>query len=196
MGSHAVFTAGARAFGAGLLALALAGCSMGSMFGGGGSADAGLANATPSQQQIAQAQANALPAIATECPPIRIRAGAESMFLYNSGRTGDPRALQYQGVIDEVSRNCVVASGQIRVTMGAVGRILLGPAGTQSAVNAPVRFAVERNGQAVFSERYVLPVAITPPSQNGEFVKVVENVVIPYVGGETITIWVGFDPRG
>ena len=30
-------------------------------------------------------------------------------------------------------------------------------------------------------------------SLSGEFVKVVENVAIPYTGGENITIWVGFD---
>jgi hypothetical protein len=47
-----------------------------------------------------------------------------------------------------------------------------------------------------FSEKYDIPVAITAPSQSAQFVRVVENVAIPYVGGETITIWVGFDTRG
>jgi hypothetical protein len=37
---------------------------------------------------------------------------------------------------------------------------------------------------------------VTPPAQTTEFVKVVENVTIPYLGGESITIWVGFDTRG
>jgi hypothetical protein len=176
--------------------LALAGCSMGSMFGGGGttSQDQALANTTPSQQQIAQAQVNAMPAIATECPEIRVRGGGEAMFLYAGGRTGDARSLQYQGVIDEATRNCVVSNGQIRVNMGASGRVLLGPAGSQTSVTAPVRFAVERDGQAVFSQKYDIPVAIS--GQSGQFVQVVENVTIPYIGGEDITIWVGFDPRG
>ena len=40
------------------------------------------------------------------------------------------------------------------------------------------------------------PVPIPPPAQSAEFVKVVENVAIPYLGGESITIWVGFDTRG
>jgi hypothetical protein len=175
-------------------ALALAGCSMGSMFGGGTStATTNLANATPSQAQIAAAQANALPAIATECPPIKVRNGGEAMFRY-SGAVGDPRGLQYQGVIDEVSRNCVVSNGQISINMGATGRVLLGPAGSQSSVNAPVRFAVEREGTAVFSQKYDIPVAIT--GQSGRFVKVIENVTVPYLNGDEITIWVGFDTRG
>lgn len=179
------------------LAALLAGCSMGGLMGGGSaSSNANLQNAAATPQSVAQAQTNALPVIATECPPIKVRLGGEAMYYYGSGRTGDPQALQYQGAIDEATRNCVVSNGQITVNMGVSGRILLGPSGRQTSVNAPIRFAVERDGQAIFSEKYTLPVAITPPAQMSEFVKVVENVTIPYLGGETITIWVGFDTRG
>jgi hypothetical protein len=175
----------------------LGACSMGSMFGGGNAAqNQQLQNATATPAAVAQAQTSALPAIATECPPIRIRPGSEAMFYYGNGRTGDAKALQYQGVIDETSRNCVVSNGLITVNMGVVGRVLLGPAGSQSSVNAPIRFAVERDGQAVFSEKHTLPVAIATPARSAEFVKVIENVAIPYLGGEEITIWVGFDTRG
>jgi hypothetical protein len=74
-----------------------------------------------------------------------------------------------------------------------VGRVLLGPSGNQTSVDVPVRFSVERNAVAVFSEKYEIPVAIDTAAQSGEFVKVVENVAIPYTGGEDIVIWVGFD---
>ncbi len=179
------------------LATLLAGCSMGGLMGGGSAqSNANLQNASATPQSVAQAQTNALPVIATECPPIKVRLGGEAMYYYGGGRTGDAQALQYQGVIDEATRNCVVSNGQITVNMGVSGRVLLGPAGKQTSVNAPIRFAVERDGQAIFSEKYTLPVAITPPAQMSEFVKVVDNVTIPYLGGETITIWVGFDTRG
>ncbi|WP_240232444.1 hypothetical protein [Devosia lacusdianchii] len=182
------------AFGA---AAVLAGCSMGGLFGGGNAAQTQtLQNATATPAAVAQAQTNALPAIATQCPPIRVRPGSEAMFYYGGGRTGDAKALQYQGVIDESSRNCVVSNGLITVNMGVVGRVLLGPQGNQTSVNAPIRFAVERDGQAVFSEKYTIPVAIAAPARSAEFVKVIENVAIPYLGGEEITIWVGFDTRG
>jgi hypothetical protein len=178
------------------MAVLVTGCSMGSMFGGGTTASADLQNATATPQAVAQAQTSALPVIATECPPIKVRLGGEAMYYYGNGRVGDPKALQYQVVIDETSRNCVVSNGQITVNMGVTGRVLLGPAGTQTSINAPIRFAVERDGQAIFSEKYTLAVAVTPPAQTTEFVKVVENVTIPYLGGESITIWVGFDTRG
>jgi len=184
-----------RFAGAGLLAIALAGCSMGNMFGGGSSTGTQLANATANPAQIAQAAPNALPAIATECPPIKVRPGSETIFSY-SGRAGNPADLGWQAVLEKQSRNCVVSNGLITVKMGVVGRVILGPKGNVTSVNMPVRFAVERNGAAIFSEKYTIPVAITPPNQSEEFVKVVENVQIPYVGGEDLVIWVGFDPRG
>jgi hypothetical protein len=179
------------------IAALLAGCSMGGLMGGGNTAQTQtLQNATPSPAAVAQAQTNALPAIATQCPPIRVRPGSEAMFYYGGGRVGDARSLQYQGVIDETSRNCVVSNGLITVNMGVVGRVLLGPQGNQNSINAPIRFAVERDGQAIFSEKYTIPVALAAPARSAEFVKVIENVQVPYLGGEDITIWVGFDTRG
>ena len=152
------------------------------------------ASATPAQ--ISAQATNALPAIATECPEIKVRPGSEALFYYGKGKVGDPRSLNYQAVIDKQSRNCVVSNGLITVRMGVVGRVLLGPSGSQQSVDLPIRFAVERDDVAIFSERYQIPVAITPPNQSEEFVKVVENVGIPYLGGERIVIWVGFDTKG
>ena len=194
--SDILSTAG-RFMGFGVAGLALSACSMGGMFGGGAPAPSSqFANVSATQSEIAQAAPNALPAIATECPPIKVRVGGEAMYSYGRGKVGNPSDLHYQAVIEKQSRNCVVSNGLITVKMGVVGRLMLGPSGNETNVTVPIRFAVERDGSAVFSEIYKIPVAITPPNQSEEFVKVVENVAIPYVGGEDITIWVGFDSRG
>ena len=151
-----------------------------------------LQTAAVTPDEIA-AQSPALPAIATECPPIKVRPGAEAIYYYGKGQVGNPRDLQYQAVIDKQSRNCVASNGLITVKMGVVGRVLLGPAGSQTSVDVPIRFAVERDGVPMYSEKYQVPTAINASTQSGEFVKVVENVAIPYTGGEDIVIWVGFD---
>ncbi len=182
------------------LGLFLAGCSTGSFLGGDdqaaqGNATTALANIAVDQNAL-NSNSSALPAIATECPPIRVRSGGEALFSYANKKIGDARALNYQAVIDKQSRNCVVSNGLITVKMGVVGRLLLGPLGNQGEFTLPLRFAVERDGTAVFSQKYDIPVNVTPPSQSEEFVKVVENVAIPYLGGEDIVIWVGFDPKG
>lgn len=176
-----------------LCALAISGCSMGNMFGGSNNTSQQYANSNADPAEMAKV--DALPAIATECPPIKVRPGSEAMYFYGGGKVGDARELQYQAILDQQSRNCVVSNGLITVKMGVSGRVLLGPKGNQTSITVPVRFAVERDSVAVFTERYEMPVAINPPNQSGEFVKVVENVSIPYIGGEEIVIWVGFDPR-
>ena len=186
-------TQGARLVSMGAVALALSACSMGNMFAPASGGPSAMATANPTQQELATASTNALPASATVCPPIKVRLGGEALFYYGKGKVGNAKDLNYQAVIEKQSRNCVVSNGLITVKMGIVGRLLLGPAGNQTNVNVPVRFAVERDEVPLFSERYEIPVTITPPNQSEEFVKVVENVAIPYTGGEQIVIWVGFD---
>ena len=186
-------TQGARLVSMGAVALALSACSMGNMFAPASGGPSAMATANPTQQELATASTNALPAIATECPPIKVRLGGEALFYYGKGKVGNAKDLNYQAVIEKQSRNCIVSNGLITVKMGIVGRLLLGPAGNQTNVNVPIRFAVERDEVPLFSERYEIPVTITPPNQSEEFVKVVENVAIPYTGGEQIVIWVGFD---
>mgnify|MGYP000061766921 CR=1 FL=1 len=186
-----------RLLATGALALALSACSMGNMFAPApNNGTTQLQNASASQSELQTASINALPAIATECPPIKVMAGAEALFKYNNNSRPNPRELNWQAVIDKQSRNCVVSNGKIALKLGVVGRLLLGPAGNVQSAELPLRFAIERDGTAIYSERYDIPVTVNPPDQSAEFVKVVENVEIPYLGGEIITIWVGFDNKG
>ncbi len=178
-----------------VVSVTLAGCGVGSLVGDGSNTANQLADTTATANEISQIQSSALPAIATECPPIKVRDGGESIFAYANNRLGDARALQFQAVIDGQSRNCVVSNGLITVKMGVVGRLVLGPSSSQNSMTLPLRFAVERDEITVFSQVYNIPMTVTPPSQSEEFVKVVENVAIPYLGGENIVIWVGFDSQ-
>jgi hypothetical protein len=179
-----------RSVGIASAVVVLSACSMGGISGA----------PSPQAQQLQTAAATpdqlvspALPAIATECPPIKVRPGAEALYFYGKGQVGNPRDLQYQAVIDQQSRNCVVSNGLITVKMGVVGRFMLGPDGNQTSVELPLRFAVERDEAPLFSEKYNIPVQLAGGTQATDFVKVVENVQIPYVSGDNITIWVGFD---
>jgi len=185
---------GARLAAMGAFALAVSACSMGNMFSPApGGTSTTLQTANPTVAELQTGSTNALPAIATECPPIKVRTGGEALFYYGKGKVGNAKDLNYQAIVDKQSRNCVVSNGLITVKMGMVGRLLLGPAGNQTNVNVPVRFTIERDGAALFSERYEIPVTITPPNQSEEFVKVVENIAVPYTGGEQIVFYVGFD---
>lgn len=173
----------------------LSACSMGGITPAPSAQSQALQTAAVTPDEIA-AQSPALPAIATECPPIKVRPGAEALYFYGRGQVGNPNDLQYQAVIDKQSRNCVVSNGLITVKMGVVGRFMLGPSGNQTSVELPLRFAVERDDAPLFTEKYEIPVLLAGGTQAADFVKVVENVQIPYVTGDNITIWVGFDSNG
>jgi len=177
------------------VAALLSACSMGGITPAPSPQSQALQTAAVTPDEIA-AQSPALPAIATECPPIKVRPGAEAIYYYGKGQVGNPKDLQYQAVIDKQSRNCVVSNGLITVKMGVVGRFMLGPSGNQTSVGLPLRFAVERDEAPLFTEKYEIPVQLAGGAQATDFVKVVENVQIPYVSGDNITIWVGFDSKG
>jgi hypothetical protein len=181
-----------RIAGAVSVAALVSACSMGGISPAPSAQSQALQTAAVSPEEIA-AQSPAMPAIATECPPIKVRPGAEALYFYGKGQVGNSRDLQYQAVIDKQSRNCVVSNGLITVKMGVVGRFMLGPSGNQTSVELPLRFAVERDEAPLFTEKYQIPVTLAGGGQATEFVKVVENVQIPYVAGDNITIWVGFD---
>jgi hypothetical protein len=184
-----------RIAGATAAAALLAACSMGGISPAPSAQSQALQTAAVTPAEIA-AQSPAIPAIATECPPIKVRPGAEALYYYGKGQVGNPRDLQYQAVIDKQSRNCVVSNGLITVKMGVVGRFMLGPSGNQTGAELPLRFVVERDEAPLFTEKYDIPVQLAGGSQASDFVKVVENVQIPYVAGDDIVIWVGFDSKG
>ena len=52
-----------------------------------------------------------------------------------------------------------------------------------SSVDVPLRFAIERDGVPLFSEKYDIPVTITPPNQSEEFV--IRGAVLPAIDGCT-----------
>ena len=195
--SQAMIACLLRTAGVGALAIGLSACSMGNMFAPAAPAQqtVALQNSSAPQDEIAQVAA-ALPAIATECPPIKVIDGAQALFKYADNANPNPRHLNWQAVIDKQSRNCVVSNGLITVKMGVVGRFMLGPSGNQTSVELPLRFAVERDEAPLFTEKYEIPVQLAGGGQATDFVKVVENVQIPYVAGDNITIWVGFDSNG
>ncbi len=76
-----VGTTGVRLVAIGVAALSLSACSMGSMFAPSSpSTTSTLQTATPTQAELQTGASNALPAIATECPPIRVKPGGEALF--------------------------------------------------------------------------------------------------------------------
>ena len=85
----------------------------------------------------------------------------------------------------------------ITVDMGVVGRVLLGPAGEDKEYTIPVRFAVERDDLAVSRRNTICRSTVKQRrtrARNSSRSSIMSQ--IPFVGGENIVIWVGFDTQG
>src|SRR5687768_16606412 len=100
--SQAMIACLLRTAGVGALAMGRSACSMGNMFAPAAAAQqtVALQNSSAPQDEIAQVAA-ALPAIATECPPIKVIDGAQALFKYADNANPNPRHLNWQAVIDK-----------------------------------------------------------------------------------------------
>ncbi|VAW16437.1 hypothetical protein MNBD_ALPHA12-1234, partial [hydrothermal vent metagenome] len=83
-----------------VLSLVLVGCGVGSLVGNGSNNATRFADTSATSKEISQVQSTALPAIATQCPQIKVRNGGGVMFAYANDKVGSAKDLQFQAVID------------------------------------------------------------------------------------------------
>ena len=131
------------------------------------------------------------------CPKTVIRAGTETLRLYPKGvKKGDEGAkkqLRFQATIQEVVRECNYISNTLSIRVGIAGRVITGPAGEAGAVELPVRVAVTRGDEVLYSQLHKLSANIEPGSSLATFRFVDEAVNIDKPPKPNVIIHVGFD---
>ena len=149
------------------LALAISGCSMGNMFGGNNE----LAAVRQRQCRSRRDGGGQRPAGDRHRVPARSRSGPapRRMFFYGNGKVGDPRELHYQAVDRPAVAQLRRLQRPDHREDGRRGRVLLGPTGNEQTIDVPLRFAVERDNVAVFTERYEHPGHDHPAQPVGRF---------------------------
>jgi hypothetical protein len=149
-----------------------------------------------------QAVANAQPDV--DCPFIDIRQGASTLTIPPPPPDGSNEAmtLRYQGTFVRAARECKVLNGQMVMTVGVQGRVIVGPAGGPGQVEVPLRMAVVTaptvGSQTVVTRLIRIPVTI--PNQNGaDFTHIEEGLSFPLPSSaslESYIVYIGFDPLG
>ena len=185
---------GRLAAAAGMLGLALPGCSstpsLSSMFG----------SSTATTQ--AGASADALLPPNFECPNVTVRQGAST--LASSANPNDQSALnmRYQVGIGQTARECKLVGGTVTMRVGIEGRVVLGPAGGPGQIDVPVRLAVVHESTSpkpIVSKLQKVTVTIPPDSTNVTFTLVEDDLSFPMPKGgdiDSYVVYVGFDPLG
>lgn len=131
------------------------------------------------------------------CPKLVLRGGTENFRIYAKGTDKDsPDAknnVVYQATMTDTVRECKRANEQMTIRVGAAGRLIAGPKGGPGTFNMPIRVAVTRGTEVLYSQLHQFPGAIPEGRVNNTFTFVDENVVIPIPDKKNILVFVGFD---
>ena len=126
---------------------------------------------------------------AAVCPRIALREGTAIL------RRGGPEALEYVASITETSRSCRVIGGQLVIEVGIAGRVTPGVAARAGGVQLPIRVAVTRGTDVLYSNMGTQSVAVTPGAGAQNFLYVDRSVRIAEPADRAVAIQVGFDEQ-
>lgn len=168
--------------------LAVAGCQSsdgGGFLGGGAKKD---------PQQIAAEEGKILASeLLAYCPNVTLRDGTAFFNNYAKGGQGDSAKLLYQAAITDVTRSCTRADGMMTIKVGVAGKVVTGPAGGPGTVSMPIRIAVVRGDEVLYSQIHKNTVQVTDTSTATQWVFTDPNVVIPVPTARDIQIFAGYD---
>lgn len=131
------------------------------------------------------------------CPKTVLRAGTETYDIYPDGiddrNAAAASELRWRATITEVARECNTAGSFLNIRVGVRGRYLSGPKGETGAFVMPVRIAVTRGEEVLYTKLHQIPAEIPVGRRNGTFAYVDNAISIPKPDKENVRIFVGFD---
>ncbi len=130
------------------------------------------------------------------CPEVTIRDGTEFMPIFDPTKPGDFGSIRFQANIQRVARDCDDVSGQIRVRVGAAGRVLSGPKGAVGAVTVPVRVVGMIGEKVIYSKVVPTTVDVQAPDFSALWSIVDEGMLLSVPDSHEVSILVGLDPKG
>ena len=149
--------------GLGLLLLAVAGCQTDTI---------GSASDQPAEERVSESELRAF------CPQVVLRAGTAFFTTYEKGGEGNPENVVYQASISDVTRSCTYDEGTLTMNIAVAGKIVPGPASKPGALQMPIRVAVTRGEEVLYSQLHRFPVTIGETVGATQFVFNDPNVTI------------------
>ncbi|HVW55033.1 MAG TPA: hypothetical protein VHC00_05080 [Rhizobiaceae bacterium] len=151
--------------------------------------------------------------LAAYCPSVNLRSGTAFYDVYakgakkkkpsedetdTSGQTSDngdnSNNVVYQASISQVTRSCKTVNGTMMMTIGAAGKVVTGPQGKAGTINMPIRVAVLRGDQVLYSNLAHYPVDIKSTAAATQFIYTNDNVSFAAPKSHDTLVYIGFDP--
>lgn len=162
--------------------LAVAGCQS----GGPGSTAVAAAEPAP-VEKVRESELRAY------CPQVVLREGTAFFNTYARGGEEDPAKLVYQASIADVTRSCTYGEGTLTMNIAVAGKIVPGPAGSAGTITMPIRIAVTRGDEVLYSKLHQFPVAVGQTAGATQFVFNDPNVTFPAPAPRSIRVFAGYD---
>jgi len=125
------------------------------------------------------------------CPKVTLKADTGYFNRYTKGGEDDPAKLAYQASIGDVTRSCSRADGVLTMNIAVAGRVVPGPASVVGAVNLPIRVAVIRGDEVLYSQLHNYQVSVGAGVT--QFVFNDPNVSVPIPAERSLQVFAGFD---
>lgn len=178
-------------FGALMLVLVLAGCQS-----GGGFPDLGLGGSKEKEEEKPDERISQVD-LRAYCPRVRLREGTAFFNTYKKVRRGEEEKTAdnviYQASISDVTRSCNYENGLLNMNVAVAGKIVPGPQGSAGAVTMPIRVAVIRGDEVLYSELHRYEVSINSITGATQFVFNDPNVSIPAPSAANLLVFAGYD---
>ena len=128
------------------------------------------------------------------CPIVDVAEGGAALRVGGQANS----SVRYQYSMGDLARDCKVENGQIVMTVGVEGKVLLGPAGGPSSYTVPVKVSVRREADEKIIETKIYRVAASIPAGSAQtaFSIVTDPIRVPYLGEDAFDdyqIFVAFD---
>jgi hypothetical protein len=172
---------------------------------GAGKVDSTLGSAQPgpAQQQSATAQPGVAPDpvqdLRAYCPKTVMRAGTGTYNVFpEKMKKDDPESaklLRFRATITEVVRECNYAGDMLAMKVGVAGRLISGPSSESGQFLMPIRVAVTRGDEVLYTKLHEVMAEIPPGRTNGAFSFVDSQIVFPKPTQENIIVYVGYDEQ-
>jgi hypothetical protein len=127
------------------------------------------------------------------CPNVALREGTSAFSTFEKGGDGDPAKVIYQASLSQATRACTYEGGTMTIKAAVAGRIVPGPVGKAGTVSMPIRVAVVRGGDVLYSQLHQHQVSVTDTAAATQFVFTDPAINIPQPEQRDIMIYIGFD---
>lgn len=164
--------------------LSLAGCQAGGALG---ALDLRGDRAESQQETVSVEELRAF------CPPITLREGTAFFRTYERGGDGDPSRIIHQASISDVTRSCSYNGDAITMNVAVAGRIVPGPRGGTGGVTMPIRVAVVRGTEVLYTQLHRYQVEISDTAGATQFVFNDPNVNFILPADRGVRVFAGYD---